>query len=94
MEKKTAYDEIYDFLLKKLSETGRLYYFSWWLRLDMDNKYSSAKINYELSKAVKKGLLMSKSHRYGIEYSLNTTTPPNSTPLKTVSYGKIKNKMV
>ena len=67
----SAYDEILDLTISKIKESDESSYFSWWLRLDFDNKYSTTKINYELSKAVKKGLLLSTSNKYGILYRLN-----------------------
>jgi hypothetical protein len=60
--------DILQCILEKLKT--RSYYLSWWLRLDLNNKYPTAKINYELKKAVKEGLLVAVSHRHGIEYSL------------------------
>lgn len=66
----SAFQEIYDLVVTKIKESKNGYYFSWWIRLDFDDKYSTTKINYELSKAVKKGLLVSKSMKYGVEYRL------------------------
>jgi hypothetical protein len=60
--------EILECITNKLQ--NKPYYLSWWLRLDLNDKYTTPKINYELNKCVKLGLLESKSHRYGIEYSL------------------------
>ena len=60
--------EILQCILEKLKT--RRYYLSWWLRLDLNNKYTTAKINYELKKAVKEGLLIATSHHHGIEYCL------------------------
>ena len=65
-----AFKEIFDLVVSKIKESKHGYYLSWWIRLDFDDKYSTTKINYELSKAVKKGLLLSKSTKYGVEYRL------------------------
>lgn len=66
----SAFQEIFDLVVSKIKESKHGYYLSWWIRLDFDDKYSTTKINYELSKAVKKGLLVSKSMKYGVEYRL------------------------
>ena len=66
----SAFQEIFDLVVTKIKESKHGYYLSWWLRLDFDDKYSTTKINYELSKAVKKGILVSKSMKYGVEYRL------------------------
>jgi hypothetical protein len=66
----SAFEEIFDLVVTKIKESKHGYYLSWWIRLDFDGKYSTTKINYELSKAVKKGLLVSKSMKYGVEYRL------------------------
>lgn len=68
----TAYQEILNKAIEKLNGTASKnnIYLSWWLRIDLNQKYSTQKINYELRKAVKLGLLTSKTHRYGVEYSL------------------------
>jgi len=70
MEKQEAYNEILATMKQRIEDYGKGYYLSWWLREYLKNKYSTAKINYELKKAVKRGILKSKSFRYGIEYSL------------------------
>ncbi len=66
----SAFQEIFDLVVTKIKESKHGYYLSWWLRLDFDDKYNTTKINYELSKAVKKGMLVSKSMKYGVEYRL------------------------
>lgn len=71
MEKQEAYNEILATMKQRIEDYGKGYYLSWCLREYLKNKYSTAKINYELKKAVKLGILKSKSFRYGIEYSLN-----------------------
>lgn len=45
---------------------------SWHIRLDLEDSlgYSTAKINYELNKLCKKGLLVKKISVYCIEYKL------------------------
>jgi len=71
MAKQEAYNEILSTIKQRIEDYGKGYYLSWCLRMDLQDKYSTAKINYELKKAVKSGELKSKSFRYGIEYSLN-----------------------
>ena len=66
----SAFQEIFDLVISKIKDSKNGYYLSWWIRLDFEDKYSTTKINYELSKAVKKGLLVSKSMKYGVEYRL------------------------
>lgn len=66
----SAFQEIFDLVVTKIKESKHGYYLSWWIRLDFDDKYSTTKINYELSKAVKKGMLLSKSMKYGVEYRI------------------------
>ena len=66
----SAYDEIYSTIETKIKESKHGYYLAWWLRIDFEDKYSTTKINYELKKAVKKGLLLSKSFKHGVEYRL------------------------
>ena len=66
----SAFQEIFDLVVSKIKESKNGYYLSWWIRLDFDDKYSTTKINYELSKAVKKNLLVSKSMKYGVEYRI------------------------
>lgn len=63
------------FVTKKIQDKGAGYYMSWWLRIDTG--IPTAKINYDLKKLVKRGLLLSKSNHYGIEYSLPTSTTPS-----------------
>jgi len=64
MANKTAMSEQeqkwYDRLVKRMAEQKTNYYNSWWLRLDYELEekgVTTAKINYWLTKLVKKGLL-------------------------------------
>lgn len=43
---------------------------SWHLRVHLNDEYSTPKINYELTKLVKKGLLVRTSTPYCVEYRL------------------------
>jgi hypothetical protein len=61
---------LYDLIKLKIENSDNGYYLSWWLRLDYNNNFTTAQLNYQLKKLVKKGLLMSKSNKYGIEYRL------------------------
>lgn len=60
----------YDLMKLKIENSEKGYYLSSWLRLDYNNKFTTAQLNYQLKKLVKKGLLLSKSTVYGIEYRL------------------------
>lgn len=63
----------YERLRDKILESKRHYYCSWWLRLDYENtepNVTTSKINYWLSKLVKKGLLTKKVAKTHTQYSL------------------------
>jgi hypothetical protein len=70
MKNKEVFNEILNFTIQKINDSEYGYYFSWWLRVDFAGKYSTAKINYELNKAISKGLLVCEKFNYGIKYSL------------------------
>lgn len=64
-------DEWLNLITEKIKSSRYNYYLSWWLRIDTGIKTSV--INYHLGKLVKYGKLLSKKHRYGIEYFLTET---------------------
>lgn len=67
-KKKMTQDEWFDLISRKIKDKGQGYYISWWLRIDTG--IPTPEINYHLKKLVKTGRLLSKSFRYGTEYSL------------------------
>ena len=61
---------LYDLIKLKIETSDNGYYLSWWLRIDYNNKFTTPQLNYQLKKLVKKGLILSKSNHYGVEYRL------------------------
>lgn len=63
----------YDRVKEKIASSDYGYYCSWWLRLDYEDSepnLTTSKINYWLTKLVKKGLLTKKTAKSHTQYSL------------------------
>jgi len=69
-EESEQYKEILSLMVEKIKLSKHGYYYSWWLRLDFQNKYSTTKINYELKKASNNGVIVWASYHNGVEYRL------------------------
>lgn len=79
MKETEAFKEIYNRALLEIEKCQWSRVISWHLKLDFEGKYSTSKINYELEKAVRKGLLAKRVTRgCSVEYTkIESSQNPN-----------------
>jgi len=81
------YEKILQKTITLINEDKDYVCYGWWVRVDFNNAYSTTKINYELSKAVKNKVLISARLQGGVAYRKNE---PNQKAEMHFQYNKHK----
>jgi hypothetical protein len=61
---------IFNKMVKAIENSESKNYYSWWLRHDLNNQFTTTQINYYLKKYVDSGELFCKRYRHGVRYFL------------------------